>query len=257
MPAVLGAHSRRVADARALLTPKGRREQRRFLFEGPTLLAEACASDLEIDALYITRAAYETTPLAREIEARGLNVSLVDERTAARLSDVETPTGIVAVAKQRFAPLRSMLAQAGPAIVLADLSDPGNAGTILRSAEAFGACGAIFGSRGVEPYHPKVVRAAMGSIFRIPIATSEPQELSRVAVEAGRAILGLSREGAPLERAAFPEAAIALVVGQERHGLGVWKPLCSLLFSIPIRDEAESLNAAVAASIALYEASRR
>jgi RNA methyltransferase, TrmH family len=249
----LGAHSPRIAGVRALLAPKGRREQRRFLFEGPTLLAEAHRSSVAIEAVYATQHAYDETPLLHEIEATGVEVALVDDRTAARLSDVETPTGIVAVASQRLEGLGALLARPGTAVVLADLSDPGNAGAILRSAEAFGCAGAIFGRRGVEPYHPKVVRSAMGSLFRLPIAVADPESLHRVAGEVGRAIVGLSIAGQPLERLS---GSPVIVVGQESHGLGPWARICSSFAAIPMRAGVESLNAAVAASIALFEASR-
>lgn len=249
----LGAHSPRLALVRALLRPKGRREQRRFLFEGPVLLDEARRSGVAIEAIYATQAAYDAAPVIREIEAGGVDVAIVDERTAARLSDVETPTGIVAVAPQRFERLDALLERPGTVIVLADLSDPGNAGSILRSAEAFGCAGAVFGGRGVEPYHPKVVRAAMGSLFRLPIALSDAEELRRVGLQAGRAIIGLTRPGEPL--AALPPSPV-VVVGQETQGLGPWAAACSFFASIPMRESVESLNAAIAAAIVLYETSK-
>ncbi len=256
MPKHLGAHAPRLAEARKLRTGKGRREQGRFLFEGPTLLAEARESGVEIEEIFATRTAYEVTPLLRDLEKHGVPLWELDERNAERLSDVTSPTGIVAVARRRFADLAPLFARAGIVLVLAGLNDPGNVGTILRSAEAFGAAGVVFGPNGVDPYHPKVVRAAMGSLFRLPLATAEPEGVREAAASGGRAILGLSGRGEPIRQAAFLQPAV-LVVGQERVGLGEWGPLCGRLLAIPMPGPAESLNAGVAASIALYEASGR
>ncbi len=247
----LGVHSPLLAAARTLLTAKGRRERGRFLFEGPTLLEEAYRSALEITAVYVTAESYERTRLVRELERHGVPVMLIGERSAVRLSDVQTPTGVVAEARQRFERLESLLARPGPAVVLAKVADPGNAGTVVRSAEAFGAAGVIFGRGGVEPYHPKVIRSAMGSLFRVPIAVCEPKELQRVAEQAGRPVVGLSSHGGPMS---FQGSAPVLIAGQERRGLGPFAAVCSSYMAIPMRGLAESLNVAVATSIALYEA---
>lgn len=253
MPTSLGAHNPRVAYARELLSKKGRREHRAFSFEGPTLLAEAIAAGIEIQALYATAAAYEAHPPARQAEAGGTDVFIVDERTMARISDVETPTGLLAVTPLRTVPLQQMLERPGVVLLLADVGDPGNAGTLLRSAEAFGAIGVIFGRLGVEPHHPKVVRAAMGAVFRMPLAVAEPAEVGAYAE--GWQITGLAAGHEPLARLSWA-AGTVLAVGSERQGLGAWEPLCERLASIPMPGEAESLNAAVAGSIALYEAVR-
>lgn len=256
MPRHLGAHAPRLAAARKLLGSKGRREQDRFLFEGPTLLAQAHKSALEIEEAFATEAAYERTPLLQTMEADGIAVWLLDEPAAGRLSDVESPTGIVAIARRRFAPLSELFEGEAPVLVLADLSDPGNAGTLLRCAEAFGAAGVVFGRLGVDPYHPKVVRAAMGSLFALPVALAQPDELSEPARAAGRTIVGLSARGEPLSAHGLGVRPV-LLVGQERHGLGPWDVLCSRRVAIPTSRPVESLNASVAGAIALYEAAGR
>ncbi len=253
MPSSIGAHSPRIAAVRELATAKGRRQQQRFAFEGPTLLAEAQRCAVPIRELYATQAAYDTWPFARELEARGTELFLVDERTAAKLSDVETPTGLVAVAPLALSAIDAILAEPGIVLVLAGLNDPGNAGTLLRSADAFGARGVVFGRLGVDPYHPKVVRAAMGSLFRLPLAVASPVDLA--AAIGGRPVMGLAGDGEPLKAAQIPADAI-LIVGHERTGLGAWEPLCTKRIAIPTHGRAESLNAAVAGSIALYEAFR-
>lgn len=255
MPAALGDHAPRLRAVRALLAPKSRRGAEHFIFEGATLLEEARRSGLPLDAVYVTSAAYERFAVVRELETAGVAVYTIGERALRRISDVETPSGIVAVGRRRIAALASVLAGRGAVLALADLADPGNAGTLVRSAEAFGAAGVVFGTRGVDPYHPKVVRAAMGSLFRLPIALAAPAEAAQAAAAAGRALAGLDAEGA-LEVGGLPASAV-LVVGQERRGLGAWREHCAALYRIPAPGPAESLNAAVAGAIALYEASRR
>jgi RNA methyltransferase, TrmH family len=254
MPKTLGAHSPVLKEARALLTTKGRREQRRFLFEGPTLLSEARESGLAIEAIFATQAAYDANGSMDEMESGGAPIWIVPESAMLRLSDVVTPQGIVAVARQRIEEATAILGRPGAVLVLAGINDPGNAGTIVRSAEAFGAAGVFFGEGGVEPYHPKVVRSAMGALFRVPVARLSVGELKLLASAAHRPVFGLRSE-AERDVSELSRAAV-IVVGQERAGLGAWAADCAEVCKIPMQ-AGESLNAAVAASIALYEASKR
>jgi TrmH family RNA methyltransferase len=243
-----GAHSDRVARVRDLQSAKGRKEHRRFSFEGPTLLAEARRSAVPIEELYVTRGVYERLAEVRELEATGTPVFLVDDRTAAKISDLETPPGLLAVAPVQLATPEA--AAASPlTLVLADLNDPGNVGTLLRSAEAFGAGGAILGRLGVDPYHPKVVRGSMGAIFRLALAVAAPDELW--GDNPPPVVLGLVAEGPDIVDSPRAER-IALIVGHERRGLGNWAELCSAMTGVPMAGVTESLNAAVAGSIALY-----
>ena len=253
MPTPLGAHNARLDFARSLLDKKGRREHAAFSFEGPTLLAEALASGIDIQAVYATRAAYDATPLAAELESHGIDVYLVDERSMSRISDVDTPSGLLAIAPVRLESVADLLEAPGLVLGLADVNDPGNAGTLLRSAEAFGAGRVVFGSHGVEPYHPKVVRAAMGAVFRLRIAVAAPAELHAVAAD--WEVTGLAASGERIDRLRWHEKSL-IMVGNERRGMGAWEPLCSRLGAIPMSGEAESLNAAMAGSIALYEAAK-
>ncbi len=240
---------------RSLRTVKGRREHRQFSFEGETLLGDARKAGFPIEELYVTEHAYDGSQSVRELDASGVPTFVVDDAAAARISDVATPSGIVAVAPIRLARAEDLLRAGSPLLVLADLNDPANAGTLLRSADAFGCPGVIFGELGVDPYHPKVVRGSMGAVFRVALANGSPAELARTVSETGIHVLGLDAGGTSLagERWGHP---IALVVGNERHGLGGWKSVCERTLAIPIRASTESLSAGVAGSIALYEASR-
>lgn len=254
MPALLGAHSPRIAAVRELLAKKGRREQQRFTFEGPTLLAEALAAGRRLEAVFATDAAYGRYPETRAAESAGIPVLLIDERALARISDLEAPSGLVAVAPIELAPVSELLAEPGIVAVLAAVSDPGNAGTLMRSAEAFGVSRIIFAAGSVDPHHPKTVRSAMGALFRLRVAVAAPGPAGP-SFE-GWQVTGLDAAGLPVDGLSW-EPRSAIVVGGERRGLGDWAALCTRTAAIPMLGNAESLNAAVAGSIALYEAAKR
>jgi TrmH family RNA methyltransferase len=148
-----------------------------------------------------------------------------------------------------------VLARPGTVLLLAGVNDPGNAGTLVRSAEAFGAAGVLFGRGGADPYGSKVVRAAMGSLFRLPVASVEPDEIVAAAASTGRPLIAADLEGEELGVVGIPPNAI-VAIGNERRGVRDWLPRWDRAIRIPQRGAAESLNAAVAGSIVLYEAAR-
>ena len=257
MPTPLSPHNPRIELVRDLRAPKVRRERDRFVFEGPTLLAEALSSGIAVEELYGTEAAVIAhAGLVAAVEAAGAPVYAVPERTLARLSDVETPAGLVAVPRLPRNDLASILARPGPVLLLAGIADPGNAGTLLRSAEAFGAAGVLFGRGGVDPFAPKVVRAAMGSLFRLPVAHVTAVEVAAAATAAARPIVAATLDGDPLGGAALPANAV-LAIGNERHGVGAFLTRWDQAVRIEQAGATESLNAAVAGSILLYVYSRR
>jgi TrmH family RNA methyltransferase len=250
----LGGQSERLTRIASLKTLKGRRRHDRYALEGPTLLHEAVGAGVALEELYATQTALGEHPALARL-AEHLPTYVVSDRSFARLSDVESPTGILAVASARLEPLGELFAGGTRVLVLAGLSDPGNAGTLLRSADAFGAGGAVFGEGGVDPFSPKVVRGAMGAFFRLRIASAGPQAFAAASKAAGYQVVGL-RAGAPPLASHRWAARTALVVGHERHGLGEWEAACSSFAGISIAATSDSLNAGVAGSIALYEAAR-
>lgn len=253
VPTELGPHNPRIERVRELRSARGRHAAGRFAAEGPTLLAEAERSGLPAREIYATQAGLGRFDPGR-YEAAGTGVYVVPERVFARLSDLETPTGVLAVFDLPERSLADVLAVAGPVLLLAGVSDPGNAGTLVRSAEAFGAGGVLFGRGGADPFAPKVVRAAMGSLFRLPVAVVDAGELLAAAAAAGRPVVATDVDGDDL-RAGIPANAV-LAVGNERRGVRDWLPHWDRAVRIPQRDATESLNAAVAGSIVLYETSR-
>ncbi len=251
----LGIHAERLTAIRALLTPKGRRQTGRFAFEGPTLLAEAHQSGTHIEEVYATQVAYDAEPLVRELDELGVPTFIVHARSATKISDLESPSGIVGIASLAIADLSQLFSSDGIVLALADLNDPGNVGTLVRSAWAFGARGVVVGRLGADPYHPKAVRAAMGALFRIPVALADPNELAKAAHAGRYALVGLAADGSALSQWNRPPRCV-VVVGQERGGLGHWEAVCGQRLAIPMQPSAESLNAAVAGSIVLYEAQK-
>jgi RNA methyltransferase, TrmH family len=253
VPTELSPHNARLAQVHDLRTPRGRREAGRFTAEGPTLLDEAARSGLRPHEIYATGDGLGRFEASRW-EAAGTAVFVVPDRAFARLSDVETPTGVLAVFPLPARTAAEVLAAAGPVLLLAGVNDPGNAGTLVRSAEAFGAGGVLFGRGGADPFAPKVVRAAMGSIFRLPVAQVTADEVLAAAAAAGRQVVATDLEGEDVRVVGIPPGAV-IAVGNERRGIRDWLPRWDRAVRIP-QAAAESLNAAVAGSIVLYEASR-
>jgi TrmH family RNA methyltransferase len=248
MAVTAGFHSSHVRAARLLHTKKHRAQARCFLVEGPTLLEGALDAGVTPSALFY-------------IPGR-VPAFAVDERTLDSLSQTRSPQGVVAqlpCLDRDAHSLRSSVPEAGPAcvLVLHDLDDPGNAGTLVRSAEAFGASAVCFGPESVEPYNDKLVRATMGALFRLPLVRYESWESLAVELAATRVtVLGGVAGGPDICSLDIPERT-ALVLGNERRGLeGLPPGAVELHAGIPQRASAESLNVAVAGSILLYEIAR-
>ena len=240
----------RLLGVRALHEGRERRASGRFLIEGPTLLAEARRSGRIPLEIYVL-ASRAADPQVIASEDAGIPVFIVAEPAFARLSQLTTPSGIVAVMALPEQPLRALLAAPGDLVLLAGIADPGNAGTLVRSADAFGASGVIFGTGGVDPYADKVVRAAMGSLFRLPIALAQPDELVEAARATGRPIIATALEGEDLTRFTWPQRSI-IAIGNERRGVADWLPHWDAAVRIAQSGAAESLNAGVAGSIVLH-----
>ena len=256
VPTELSPKNPRIGAVRELLSGAGRRSQGRFTAEGTTLLDEAERSGLAPLEIYATTAGLAGGARhAERFEAAGIPVYHVTDHAFARISDVTTSSGMLGVFALPNHPLDALIARPGALLLLAGVNDPGNAGTLVRSAEAFGAAGVLFGRGGADPYGPKVGRAAMGSLFRVPVTVVEAEELLGAAAAAGRPVIATDTEGDDLAVVGIPPNAI-LAVGNERRGVRDWLPRWDRAVRIRQRSETESLNAAVAGSIVLYEAMR-
>jgi TrmH family RNA methyltransferase len=228
-----------------------------FAIEGLRILEEAIRSGLKFRAVFFS--ASSEAKAARLLPQMGAHVETVmlpDKLFASAVAS-DTPQGVAALVHGRVFTLEDVLAksQAGPVIAIAGLQDPGNLGTILRSAEAFEAGGVLVGEGTVSPFNPKAVRASAGSVFRLPIARVQLSEiLDRLREQGLRLIATSSHKGTPLHEATLT-GPLAIFIGNEGAGLPRdLTPQMSEVIAIPHSPKVESLNAGVAASIVLYEA---
>ena len=247
-------HAPAIETTRALLTKRGRRDQGRFAVEGPTMLAEALGAGLEPFEVFVTeQKAVEATSLMRRFTDR---LAIVPDRAMARMSDLETPPGIVAVFPRVLLELDAIMAEGKPVAVLAGVADPGNAGTLLRTAEIFGIDAAIFVGEAVEPHNPKVVRSTMGALFRMRVGVSSGTDLAEAARRADYTIVAAARGGQSLPDYRFPERSL-IAIGNERHGVAAALPHYDEEIAIPHAGPGESLNASVAGGIIFYAFSQQ
>lgn len=228
--------------------------------EGFRVIEEAIRSGLKLRALFINESAEDRA--ARLLPQIGSHVEtvLVPDKLFASVVPSETPQGFAALVRVRPHTIDEILESSndGPVLVIAGLQDPGNVGTILRSAEAFSAKGVLLGEGSVGAYNSKVVRASAGSLFRVPFAKGELKTLIRGMQSRGIRLLATSsHKGTPLPDVDF-SGYPAIFIGNE--GAGIDKKLLSEmdeLIMIPHSPRVESLNAGIAASIVLYEAARK
>ncbi len=245
-----------VSTIRDLHRRKARERRGLALAEGVRLVEEMLAAGVTCKGA-VSGPSLETTPRGRELlaalAANGVAVEQVDDRALAELADTEHPQGIVAVYQPRTWSLDDLRAGAGaPLVVLDAVQDPGNVGTIARTALAFGAAGLVALPGTVDLANPKVVRGAAGALFRLPHLSVGVAPLLDWLHRHAIALWAATMDGDPLEEDA-PEAQVALVLGNE--GAGIARELldaASRQVTIPIRAESESLNVAVAAGILLH-----
>jgi TrmH family RNA methyltransferase len=245
----------RRAFARGELTPDGY-----CAIEGLRILEEAIRSGVKFRAVFFSESGLARAGrLLPQIGAHVETLVLPDKVFAGAVAS-ETPQGVAALARWKEFSLEDVLARAwaGPLLVIAGVQDPGNLGTILRSAEAFGAGGAVLGDATVSPFNPKVVRASAGSVFRLPLVRAKMSDaLVRLREHGLRLVATSSHKGKPIHQAKL-SGPLAIFVGSE--GAGLARDLMAQMdevVAIPHSDKVESLNAGVAASILLYEIARQ
>jgi RNA methyltransferase, TrmH family len=192
----------------------------------------------------------------RIAESRRDAILEIDVAAFRELAATRNPQGVLCVLQAPRWRAEDVLSRPGPVLILEALQDPGNVGTIARSAEAAGAAGVLVAGRGADPGNPKALRASAGSLLRLPVAaTTEPLALAR---RSGRILVTTSsHEGVPLWAAALSKP-FALLIGQEGAGISTeFRRAADLSLRIPMEGEVESLNAAAAAAVILFEAARQ
>ena len=268
-PELISPRSPRVAAARRLARRNFRGKERRFLAEGPQAVREAAAhrgTDGEptlIELFATVEAAERYADIIDAAREPGARVHLADGDVLADVSQTVTPQGLIGVCRFLDSPFEDILA-ARPRLVavLAHVRDPGNAGTVLRCADAAGADAVVLTDASVDLYNPKSVRASVGSLFHLPVAVGVPVGAGRRrAAGRGRAHPGRRRRGrrdldAELD-AGTMGGPTAWVFGNEAWGLPEeTRALADAVVRVPIHGRAESLNLATAAAVCLYASAR-
>ena len=255
MSTPLVATNSRVKEARKLSRRSVRTERRLFLADGP----KAVEGALSVAGCVVEVFA---TPAARDQHAgllAGTATTLVDERAMASLSDSVTPAGVVAVCRPLDAPLEHVL-RASPRLlaICADVRDPGNAGTVIRTADAAGADAVVLAGHSVDPYNGKCLRASAGSIFSIPVVSDDDAAQAVTAMNAaGLQVLATTVDGEVSLDDADLSGPTAWLFGPEAHGLpSELAAKATHRVHIPMPGSAESLNVAAAAAICLYQSAR-
>lgn len=251
------------ADARlihALKTRRGREKHGLFLVEGVRVVEDLIASGADLEFAVVSTTLGDSTRGAtlRKRLADSTALHEVDERELAQVTDTETPQGVLAVARIVEPTLAHIKLDPGALLLVLDaVQDPGNLGTLIRSADAFG-CAAVIALPGTADFWgPKVIRSTAGSAFRLPLIHPPETETWEWLAANDVAICGADMNGRPIEDLALT-GGVALVVGNEGAGLREeTRKRLTHSVSIPMRGDAESLNVGVAAGILLYEFSRR
>jgi TrmH family RNA methyltransferase len=244
-----------------------------FVVDGPVLVAEALAADVVVRELYCDADQLGDPAIAAVVAAarsEGIRIQVTQPGVIARAADPVTPRPLVAIVERPDAPVAARLpAAAGlpPAagasggcgvLVLVGVRDPGNVGTLIRTAEAAGFDAVWVVGDSTDPFAPKAVRASAGSILRVPVAVHRdgPAAVAGLAA-AGYTVVGTSSHGVAYDQFE-PGSAPALLLGSEAHGLGPdVSALVERWVSVPMSGLAESLNVAVAGSVLAFELARR
>src|SRR5438034_3389397 len=252
---------------RDLQRRKARGRRGLALIEGVRLVEEALAAGVTFTGALVAPDLARTargTALVAELEGHAVGVEEVGARVLAQLADTETPQGIIAVIEPRrwtasdFAP--------GPgavALVIDGVQDPGNVGTLIRTAHALGAAGTVVLRGTADTLNPKALRAAMGATFRHPVVPLDDTAFIAWARRHGVTLWAAAADGVPLPRAwgeggqGKSEGPIAVIVGNEGAGIRPqFNAVAAKRVAIPLAQGAESLNVAVAAGILLFEVTR-
>jgi TrmH family RNA methyltransferase len=259
-----GRHNALVKELRQAFAHAEPTKSGECAIEGIRIVEEAIRSGLKFRAVFFRESAANVAEkllpqIGSHVETLVVPDSIFDGAVPS-----ESPQGIAALVRLREFSLSDTLErlQVGPVMVVVGLQDPGNLGTILRSAEAFGCAGVVLGEGTVSPFNSKVIRASAGSIFRLPVVLSKADGgveslIAKLRSQSVRLIATSSHKGTPLDQALLTDPS-AIFVGSE--GSGLPRNLMAQvdeLVAIPHAPQAESLNAGVAGSIVLYEAARQ
>jgi TrmH family RNA methyltransferase len=255
---IVSIHNPKVKQWSQLLSKRGRESQGKFILEGVHLVQEALKAHVEMESILFSleRGYPVELPDRSSLTCECIAVS---EAVLAKCSDTESPQGVLAIAMKPAWSTEQILQQKDALVVVIDgVQDPGNLGTIIRSADAVGATGIILGHGTVDLYNPKTVRSTMGSLFHLPLIEVDLTKLLPLASEKGIQLISTSLTAQQHCYEIDMVPATWLIFGNE--GRGVSSEIQSFVnkqIIIPMRGQAESLNVAMAATVLLFEAARQ
>jgi TrmH family RNA methyltransferase len=265
----MGIRSPRVKAARQLGKRAFRERGRLFLAEGPQAVREALRQPGVLTEMFVTSQGIgRHAELAAQAASQGITVHEVSGEVMAELAQTITPQGLLGVCRFVDVPLSALLTAGAPqrrlqlVTVLANVRDPGNAGTVMRTSDAAGADGVIFAAASVDPYNSKCVRSSAGSLFHLPVVASVPlAEAIHGLHEAGLQVLAADGSATRfLDAPDGPDMSrpTAWLFGNEAWGLpDELLALADDVVAVPIYGQAESLNLAAAAAVCLYASARQ
>jgi len=248
METITSLKNPKVQAWKSLNSKKGREEQHAFLVESPKMVQEALASGLKVNAVLLRE------DLAGNFDLpAGIPAFVLPGHVFNSISETKTPQGVAAVLDLETKPA------AGPRLLALDgVQDPGNVGTIIRTADAAGFSGILFSRECADLFSPKVLRATMGSVFRLGFSfpPSLPESLEALKKK-GYSVLSSQLDGEPFFERSHVAPSFVLVIGNEGNGVSdEVKAVATHRLCLPMRGGAESLNAAVAAGIMMYDLTR-
>ena len=257
---IQGKHNPLVKELRAAFARGELSSSGACAIEGLRIVEEAIRSGLRLEALFFSESAQNIAERLLPQTGAHVQTLLLPDKLFAAVVPSESPQGVAALVRMKEHSLDDLIRRsyAGIVVAVAGIQDPGNLGTIIRSGEAFGAAGILIGENSVSPFNSKVIRAAAGSLFRVPFARSQLRDtLAQLKAANFRVLATSSHKGASVTQADF-SGAVAVLIGSEGSGLS--RDLLAAadqVLVIPHAPQIESLNAGVAASIVLYEAAKQ
>ena len=248
-----------IKTLKSLHLKKGRAETGLFLAEGARLAVEAADLGVWPEILLFSPAALQreqVRSLIEQAEARRVHTIETSESVLGQISKRDNPQTVIGAYKQHLTPLEQI--SGDTVVALEGIRDPGNLGTILRTADSTGASGVILVGESCDPFSVEAVRASMGSLFAMKLARASFEELLRFRQERGAQMMGLSLKGAAFEADRPAPARAIIFMGNEQSGLPAhMEEACDALVKLPMRGRADSLNLGIATGVMLYDLWRR
>lgn len=260
---ITSSQNKTIKDIKALSRKRERTRTGFFVAEGLRFVEAAIQCGADIEVILYSSAAFRTVEgqalISGLLKDGRYRVYEVDDKLFSELSDTQSPQGILAVVKQPAYDWSDVMTPEGLVVVLDRIQDPGNLGTIVRTADAAGASGIVLLKGSVDPYNPKVLRSTMGSVFTMPVIESADwTEVAQLAREGGYLIAATSLEDSVDYDEPDYRGPTVLVIGNEANGISrEILDVADVRVKIPIVGSAESLNAGVAAAVMMYEVLRQ